>query len=588
MQRAKPAHSRSLSFYALTVCAALSFGLLPRMAAAQNVVSTEDAVRFLEQVSFGADWTDIGLLQSMGDPSQAYAAYLQYQFGQPSSGWADRGLCPGDPNTAGNPCGPPNTRDWYTMYQVQKEFFTKALTAQDQLRQRVVFALDQMWVISAQLQANFQAPWMDYYLQILDANAFGNWRDLMYAVTLSPGMGKYLDMSGNFFVAGRAANENYAREILQLFNVGLDELDDTGQPILDESGNRIPTYTQDQVVGFSKAFTGWALQAPIGDSPRDPNCASSPPARQCPNWRDPMQPVNAAQNHDHSEKVLLDGVILPARQEGDCPGGCVVQDLNDALDNIFNNHNTPVYVCKNFIKYLVTSNPSPNQVLNCVAAFRGDGGGNPRGDMQAMLTTILLDPEARAAPDPSVNPNYGKLREPVLAITNILRNFQVDGSACSTTGNPCTDFVIGESYIPANLRMDEDVFRSPTVFNFFPPGYVVNADLGLYGPEFAIFSTRTELARINMMNALIYTGIAPSNPDRPYGTRVDPAQMAAFYQGDDGSLVDNLNYMMMHLTMTDEMRNVLLQEISGVSDIAEKAKKAAYLIAISPSYNVQR
>ena len=588
MQRAKAAHTRPLSLYALTVCAALSFGLLPRMAAAQNVVSTEDAIRFLEQVSFGANWTEIGRLQSMGDPSVAYAAYLQDQFQLPSSGWADRGLCPGDPNTAGNPCGPPNTRDFYTMYQVQMEFFTKALTAEDQLRQRVVFALDQMWVISAQLQGNFQAGWMDYYLRNLDDNAFGNWRDLMYAVTLSPGMGKYLDMSGNFFRPNLAANENYAREILQLFNVGLDELDDTGQPILDESGNRIPTYTQDQVVGFSKAFTGWALQAPIGDSPRDPNCASSPPARQCPNWRDPMQPVNAAQNHDHSEKVLLDGVILPARQEGDCPGGCVVQDLNDALDNIFNNHNTPVYVCKNFIKYLVTSNPSPNQVLNCVAAFRGDGGGNPRGDMQAMLTTILLDPEARAAPDPSVNPNYGKLREPVLAITNLLRNFQVDGSACSTTGNPCTDFVIGESYIPANLRMDEDVFRSPTVFNFFPPGYVVNADLGLYGPEFAIFSTRTELARINMMNALIYTGIAPSNPDRPYGTRVDPAQMAAFYQGDDGSLVDNLNYMMMHLTMTDEMRNVLLQEISGVSDIAEKAKKAAYLIAISPSYNVQR
>ena len=588
MQRAKPAHTRSLSFYALTVCAALTFGLLPRMAAAQTVVSTEDAVRFLEQVSFGANWTEIGRLQSMGDPSQAYAAYLQYQFGLPSSGWADRGLCPGDPNAAGNPCGPPNTRDWYTMYPNQKEFFTKALTAEDQLRQRVVFALDQMWVISAQLQANFQAGWMDYYLQILDANAFGNWRNLMYAVTLSPGMGKYLDMSGNFFVAGRAANENYAREILQLFNVGLDELDDTGQPILDESGSRIPTYTQDQVVGFSKAFTGWALQPNIGDSPTDPNCASSPPNRQCPNWRDPMQPVNPAVNHDHSEKVLLDGVVLPARQEGECDGGCVVQDLNDALDNIFNNHNTPVYVCKNFIKYLVTSNPSPNQVLNCVAAFRGDGGGNPRGDMQAMLTTILLDPEARAAPDPNVNPNYGKLREPVLAITNILRNFSVDGSVCSTTGNPCTDFVIGESYIPGNLAMDEDLFRSPTVFNFFPPGFVVNADLGLYGPEFAIYSTRTELARINMMNALIYTGIAPSNPNRPYGTRVDPAQLAGYYQGDDASLVDLLNYIMMHLTMTDDMRNVLLQEISGVSDIAEKAKKAAYLIAISPSYNVQR
>ncbi len=586
MQRAKVARSVP-QFHALTLCAALSFGLLPQLAAAQNVVSVEDAVRFLEQTSFGANWTEIGRLQSMGDPSVAYAAYLQDQFDTPSTGWADRGLCPDDPAAPGNPCGPPNTRDFYTMYPVQKEFFTRALTAPDQLRLRVVFALDQMWVISAQLRGNFQAGWMDYYLQILDDNAFGNWRDLMGAVTLSPGMGKYLDMSGNFFVQGRAANENYAREILQLFNVGLDELDDTGQPILDESGNRIPTYTQDQVIGFSKAFTGWRLQANVGDSPRDPACLTSPPARQCPNWRDPMETVNPVNNHDHSEKMLLDGVVLPARQEGECKGGCIIQDLNDALDNIFYNHNTPVYACKNFIQYLVTSNPSPNQVLSCVAAFTSP----VRGDMQAMLKAILLDPEARTAPDPAVNPNYGKLREPVLAITNILRNFSVDGSVCSIPpGNPCTDFVLGESYIPGNLRMDEDVFRSPTVFNFFPPGFVITGtDPELFGPEFAIFSTRTELARINLMNALIYTGIGISNPDRPYGTRVDPVQLAAYYQGDDASVVDGLNAIMMHGTMSPEMRdNVLLPEISGVADPAEKAKKVAYLIAISPSYNVQR
>src|SRR5262249_25396869 len=209
-------------------------------------------------------------------------------------------------------------------------------------------------------------------------------------------------------------------------------------------------------------------------------------------------------------------------------------------------------------------NPSPNQVLNCVAAFRGDATG-VRGDMKAMLTAILLDPDARTAPDPITNPNYGKLREPVLAITNILRNFNVDGSVCSSTGNPCTDFVLGESYIPGNLRMDEDVFRSPTVFNFFPPNFeITGTDPPLFGPEFAILSTTSELARINMMNALIYTGIATSNPDRPYGTRVDPQQLAVYYQGDDESLVDGLNSIMMHLTMTPDMRNLLLQEISGV------------------------
>jgi uncharacterized protein (DUF1800 family) len=567
------------SLYPVALCAALSFNVLARSAAAQTDITAEDAIRFLEQTSFGANWTELQRVQALG-----YAGYLQDQFNTPASGWTDRGLCPGNPGAAGNPCAP--VRDFYTMYPVQVEFFTKALTAPDQLRQRVVFALDQMWVISALLQGNFQASWMDYYLQILESNAFGNWRQLMQDVTLSPGMGRYLDMSGNFFVAGRAANENYAREILQLFNVGLDELYDDGTPVLDDQGNRIPTYSQDIVVGFSKTFTGWRLQADVLDGTY---CLPDPPDRRCPNWRDPMQPVNPTANHDHTEKLLLDGVTLPARPEGDpaCVGGCVVQDLNDALDNIFYNHNTPVYVCKNFIRYLVTSNPSGQYVFNCVAAFVDNGQG-VRGDMQAMLTAVLMDPEARTAPDPTLNPNYGKLREPILAITNILRNFWVDGSPCSTTGNPCTDFVLGEQFLPGNLRMDEDVFRSPTVFNFFPPDFVITGiDPPLYGPEFAILSTTTELARINMMNALIYTGIGTST-DRPYGTRIDPVQLAAYYTGDDGTLVDGLGQIMMHGTMSPEMRNVLVNQISGVADPTAKAQKVAYLIATSSSYNVQR
>jgi uncharacterized protein (DUF1800 family) len=578
-RRNQAERSLAKSLYPVALCAALSFIALARSASAQNTIAAEDAIRFLEQTSFGANWTEIQNVQTMG-----YAGYLQAQFNTPPSGWLDRGLCPGDPNASGNPCTP--FRDFYTMYPVQVEFFNKALTAPDQLRQRVVFALDQMWVISANLQGNFQASWMDYYLQILENNAFGNWRQLMQDVTLSPGMGRYLDMSGNFFVSGRAANENYAREILQLFNVGLDELYDDGTPVLDGQGNRVPTYTQDIVVGFSKAFTGWRLQADFLDGTY---CLADPPNRRCPNWRDPMQPVNPTANHDHTDKLLLDSVILPARPEDDpaCAGGCVSQDLNDALDNIFYNHNTPVYACKNFIRYLVTSNPSGQYVYNCVAAFVDNGQG-VRGDMQAVLTAILMDPEARNAPDPTLNPDYGKLREPVLAITNILRNFGVDGSPCSTTGNPCTDFVFGDAYIPGNLRMDEDVFRSPTVFNFFPPDFVITGtDPPLYGPEFAILSTTTELARINMMNALIYAAMGTST-DRPYGTRIDPAQLALYYTGDDGALVDGLGQIMMHGTMSPEMRNVLVNQISAVTDPTAKAQKVAYLIATSSSYNVQR
>jgi len=180
-------------------------------------------------------------------------------------------------------------------------------------------------------------------------------------------------------------------------------------------------------------------------------------------------------------------------------------------------------------------------------------------------------------------------------MTNILRNFNVDGSPCSTTGNPCTDFVLGETLAPAGgpsipYRMDEPVFQSPTVFNFFPPGFVItNPDsTQMFAPEFAILSTTTELARINLMNALVYDSGIGMSADRPYGTRIDPAQMAAYYSGDDGQLIDGLNQLMMHGTMSNDMRTLLVNEISGVADPTAKARKAVYLIAVSSSYNVQR
>src|SRR5262249_14271448 len=225
-------------------------------------ISSEDAVRLLQQATFGATWAEIANVQILG-----FEGWIDNQLAQPSSYWQDRPLLPATPDAACS-ADPACIRDNYRMYPVQQEFFYKALTQPDQLRQRMVFALDQIWVISAQWTTNFEASWMGYYLQVLDQGAFGNWRDLMQAVTFSPGMGKYLDMAGNYFVAGRAANENYAREILQLFNVGLDELNDDGTQIIDpETGERLPTYTQDQVVGFSKAFTGWNLAPAVMGNP---------------------------------------------------------------------------------------------------------------------------------------------------------------------------------------------------------------------------------------------------------------------------------------------------------------------------------
>lgn len=539
--------------------------MLPAMGVAQSDVSFEEAVRFLQQATFGATTADVALVQARG-----FERWIDDQIAMPSSAWQARPLLPQNPAAFCEAGDQACIRDNYRMYPVQQEFFIKALTAPDQLRQRMAFALGQIWVISAQWNGNFQASWMSNYLQLLDDGAFSNWRDLMEAVSMSPGMGKYLDTAGNRYALTRSANENYAREILQLFCVGLDELDDYGRPILDSDGQRIPTYSQEVVVGFSKAFTGWTL---------------APPEDGNPNWRDQMvHDGNPDTNHDPTDKLLLDGVVLPGAV------GQIDQDLTFALNNIFNNHNGPPFVSKQLIQKLVTSNPSPQYVYDVVQVFKDDGtAGHVRGNLAAVVKAILLHPEARGAPQDPLR--FGKLREPVLAITNLLRNFNVDGSNCSTTDVPCTDFVLGEAHQP-NFRMDQDVFRSPTVFNFFSPDYPISGT-DLVAPEFGILSTTTALARINMMNALIYSGIPiDSNPNsqtfRPYGTRIDPANLAAYWTGTDVGLINGLSRIMTAGTLPDDVRGVILDRISGIADPTQKAQQATYLIATSSFYNVQR
>ncbi len=537
----------------LQLCLVVGFAIAgwPQLSTAQP--TAEQAVRLLEQSTFGPNPASIQHVQDIG-----FDAFLEEQLNTPSTGWTDYGLCPGDPGAQGNPCTP--TRDWYTMYRVQNEFYHRALTAPDQLRLRMVFALDQIWVISAQVVDNFQNGWMAYYLSLLDQNAFGNYRQLMNDITLSPGMGRYLDMAGN---NRNHENENYAREILQLFDVGLDELNDDGTPMLDDSGQRVPSYNQDVIVAFSKVFTGWNFAPNVTTPP----CSPSLP---CQNWRDQM--VLNQNNHNIESKTLMvdirspDPVVLPANQAG-------ADDLAQGLDNIFYNHNLPPFIVKQLIQKLVTSNPSPDYVTRVVHVFQDNGSG-VRGDLRAVIKAILLDDEARNPP----GQDFGKLREPVLAMTTLLRSFNAD--------DPFTDFVLGESFLPGNYRLDEDLFRSPTVFNFYPPNFPLGGS-GLVGPEFDLQSTALALARLNLMNALVYIGIPPDS-NRPLGTRIPPAEMAAYAQNGPDSLLNSLNTLMLHGTMSADMRTVLFNAVSGISDPLLMAEYAIYLIATSSSYQVQR
>jgi uncharacterized protein (DUF1800 family) len=442
------------------------------------------------------------------------------------------------------------------MYPLQIKFFQNALTGNDQLRQRVAFALHQVFVVSG-TDVNLPS-WMSPYLQTLDRNAFGNYRQLLQEMTLNPGMGLYLDMLGN---SRSNPNENYAREVLQLFSVGLDKLNLDGTPQLDGQGKRIPTYDQTTITNFARVFTGWRLAPPkvtvIGGV-----------SYNVFNYQDPMI-VTSENNHDTAQKVLLDGAVLPAGRNS-------TQDLAAALDNIFNHPNVGPFIGRQLIQHLVTSNPSPAYVErvarvfnnNCAGLYADSPCSGVRGDLKAVVTAILLDPEARG--DVKTDPSYGRLREPAGFITNILRA----GSAAS------------DGYLNPNaVSLDQDVFRPPTVFNYYPADYVIPGTT-LNGPQFGILSTTTSLRRANFANTIIYNGIGVT-VNSPTGTQLNLSALQSF-ASNPGSLVDELNRLMLHGTMSQSMRNSIVTAISTVSELQSRTRMAFYLVASSSQYQIER
>jgi hypothetical protein len=507
--------------------------------------SAADTARFLEQATFGPTPSEITRVQGVG-----FRAYLNDQFLYEMSSYPTLPLKPTDP-FAGCPNGSPPTclRDNYTMYPLQLRFYWNAIYGQDQLRQRVAFALHQIFVVSGR---DIQQPsWMSPYLQILDRNALGSYRQLLYEITLNPAMGTYLDTVVN---SKNNPNENYAREVLQLFSIGLNRLNEDGTLMLDAQGNPIPTYDQSVVTGFTKVFTGWRLAAQPGPG--------------ILNGIDSM--VATESLHDTTAKQLLDGVTLPA-------GQTAAQDLDAALDNIFHHPNTGPFISTQLIQHLVTSNPSPGYVGRVAAVFNNNGAG-VRGDLGAVVKAILFDPEARG--DVKTDPAYGHLREPALYITNILRAFNARSANGSTTS---------DGYLnPQSLSMDQDIFRAPSVFNYYPPDYSVPGANGLLGPEFGILSTSTTLKRVNFVNTMVFSRINTST-DAPNGTSIDLSPMQAL-AGDPQQLVEALNQLLMHGAMSSGMRNQIVQAVSSVSSTNTllRAQTAVYLVLTSTQYQVER
>ena len=416
-----------------------------------------DAVRLLEQTTFGptdalvAHVTTVGvqgfLAEQFAAPASHYPAFKYV----PAGGQAT--FCASDPD-------PQCARDYYTLFLLQNSFFQNALYNPDQLRQRVSFALSQILVTSG-LDVH-EAYGMAGYQQIFLDNAFGNYEDILNKVTVSSVMGDYLNMVNNDKPAnGVNPNENYARELMQLFSIGVWELNSDGTQLLDSYGLPIATYDQPTIEGYAHAFTGWTYPVLTGVPPRTHNPK---------NFLGDMYPVDS--NHDTNAKVLLNGFVAPA-------GLSTQADEATAVHTVFTHPNAAPFIGKQLIQKLVTGDPTPQYVARVAAVFNNNGQG-VRGDLKAVITAILTDPEARGAV--KLDPGYGKLREPVLYMT----------AAARALGTKSDGVFFGNQ----SGTLSQPLFYPTSVFNYYPPTYVLPGTNAL-GPEFAIHNSSTAINRYN-------------------------------------------------------------------------------------------
>ena len=475
----------------------------------------DDAARFLFQATYGPRPGEVEALQQKG-----FSRWLDEQLAMPTVSHLatyDQLVSQLGEGEQPNPG------------LVRESFASQAVQGPDQLRQRVTFALSELFVVSDRDATVRNNPdGLASYLDLLSQHSFGNFRELLEAVTLSPTMGVYLDMAGSsksIPEQGINPNENYAREILQLFSIGLYELHPDGTLHLDHDNQPIPTYDQDVVKAFARAFTGWTL----GDqNQRNPQRFFRPER----NFRIPM--ASWVIYHATDEKTLLDGNVLRAGQSAQ-------MDLKQALDVISNHPNVGPFFCRFMIQRLVTSNPSPAYVYRCGQAFANNGTGT-RGDMKAVLHAILLDYEARAT-TVAARPDAGHLREPAVRLIGLLRTLDAKPRAGR--------WRVLNQLDRAGQSTSETPLRAPTVFNFFEPSYALPGEIaqaGLVSPEFQIATETTVVGAANRhRNLLNRTGAFTFN--------LLPFQ--APQVANDEALLDRVDLLLFAGAMSDSTRGTL-------------------------------
>ena len=537
--------------FAWAAVAALACQLAPAVAAP---LTESEARRFLGQASFGPTETSVAAVVTGGR-----TAWLTQQFTLANSDFTGVADIDPDPNK-GCPTGAPATcrRDRYSLFPVQVQFFANAVRQPDQLRQRTALALSEILVVSG---TTIKLPnAMANYQRILLRHAFGNYRDLLREVTLSPAMGRYLNMANNDKpnpAKGIQPNENYGREVLQLFTLGLWQLNLDGSRTLDAQGQPLPSYDQDTVEGFAHAFTGWTY-APRPGATR--NRFGNPSFYDAPM-------VAFEDHHDTGPKRLLNGVTLPGGQTARA-------DLDAALDNIFNHPNVGPFIGRQLIQQLVTANPSPAYVQRVATSFNGTG--HPRqarGDMKAVLTAVLTDPEALTPQQPG---NFGKLREPILQLTHLLRALGgvSDGvwlrSQAASLGQPV--------YTPA------------TVFSFFSPDYDLPDNPALDGPTFGLFNASAAFKLSGVLaTALNGKAVAPdATVPGAVGTAIDLSRWQVL-AATPPQLVAEINRVLFAGRMSAGLQAALLKaaQLAPATQPLNRAKAALFLAAMSPEYLVE-
>ncbi len=534
-----------------------------------NTVTPKDAARFLTQASFGATTPEVTDVVKKG-----YAPWLDDQLTLPAT--PHRAYTLADfaaSNLGGQGTAVNGVYPYPGGIHRQAAWWKIVLTAPDQLRQRVAFALSEIFVVSDQdASLNTWQEGMANYYDVLVANAFGNFRTLLEEVTLHPVMGVYLSslrngrggVDPNGF-AITSANENYAREIMQLFTIGLNELNPDGTLRLDSFGQLIPTYDQTTVVETAKVFTGWAFYSTDGARQFRTTGGAQPR-----DWITPM--MLYPEFHDDRAKTIIAGQILPAGQSG-------AKDLKDTIDALFNHPNTGPFIAKQLIQRLVTSNPSPGYVYRIAQVFANNGAG-VRGDLGAVVRAILLDYEARSSAVVTA-PGAGKLKEPLLRATAFMRAFAAKSDS-------------GRYNIDAYPSLAQAPLRAPTVFNFFEPGFIgpgAHAGAGLTAPEFQIITDTSAITSINFYNTYI-NNLRPAAPS-PDNSEVIYLQLDALMPlaRTSQALVDQLNLLLAASALSPATTTIIVSALnslpSGATDL-ERVRTAIYLVVNAPEGATQK